>query len=186
MGFGRVLSRTSHRVAAAFSARGCPPHASGTHRDTYTAHYFAYGTCASFSRLPIMMRPNESFDSLARLIHDTGVACNLQSYPTDSKWSFTYEPYGASDESARGLGAETDQANGAQLRNSSTYKGEIVDFRRGSKPDSRGRVQTACPSGLSQTLDHLVASEVLYLVHISTLTMWTHARSKRGATVTKI
>ncbi len=146
----------------------------------------AYGTCASFSRLPIMMRPNESFDSLARLIHDTGVACNLQSYPTDSKWSFTYEPYGASDESARGLGAETDQANGAQLRNSSTYKGEIVDFRRGSKPDSRGRVQTACPSGLSQTLDHLVASEVLYLVHISTLTMWTHARSKRGATVTKI
>ena len=131
-------------------------------------------------------RANESFDSLARLIHDTGVACNLQSYPTDSKWSFTYEPYGASDESARGLGAETDQANGAQLRNSSTYKGEIVDFRRGSKPDSRGRVQTACPSGLSQTLDHLVASEVLYLVHISTLTMWTHARSKRGATVTKI
>ena len=116
----------------------------------------------------------------------TNVACNLQSYPTDRKWSFTYEPYGASDESARGLGAETDQANGAQLRNSSTYKGEIVDFRRGSKPDSRGRVQTACPSGLSQTLDHLVASEVLYLVHISTLTMWTHARSKRGATVTKI
>ena len=40
-------------------------------------------------------RANESFDSLARLIHDTGVACNLQSYPTDSKWSFTYEPYGA-------------------------------------------------------------------------------------------
>ena len=58
-------------------------------------------------------RANESFDSLARLIHDTGVACNLQSYPTDSKWSFTYEPYGASDES--GLAAETDQANGAQL-----------------------------------------------------------------------
>ena len=60
-------------------------------------------------------RANESFDSLARLIHDTGVqvACNLQSYPTDSKWSFTYEPYGASDES--GLVAETDQANGAQL-----------------------------------------------------------------------
>ena len=39
LGFGRVLSRTSHRVAAAFSARGCPPHASGTH--TYTAHYFS-------------------------------------------------------------------------------------------------------------------------------------------------
>ena len=58
-------------------------------------------------------RANESFDSLARLIHDTGVACNLQSYPTDSKWSFTYEPYGASDES--GLAAETDQADGAQI-----------------------------------------------------------------------
>ena len=57
-------------------------------------------------------RANKSFDSLARLIHDTGVACNLQSYPTNSKWSFTYEPYGASDES--GLVAETDQANGAQ------------------------------------------------------------------------
>ena len=58
-------------------------------------------------------RANESFDSLARLIHDTGVACNLQSYPTDRKWSFTYEPYGASDES--GLAAETDQADGAQI-----------------------------------------------------------------------
>ena len=44
---------------------------------------------------------------------DTGVACNLQSYPIDSKWSFTYEPYGASDES--GLAAETDQADGAQI-----------------------------------------------------------------------
>ena len=39
--------------------------------------------------------------------------CNLQSYPIDSKWSFTYEPYGASDES--GLAAETDQADGAQI-----------------------------------------------------------------------
>ena len=38
-------------------------------------------------------RANESFDSLARLIHDTGVACNLQAYPTDSTWTFTYEPY---------------------------------------------------------------------------------------------
>ena len=27
-------------------------------------------------------RANESFDSLVRLIHDTGVTCNLQSYPT--------------------------------------------------------------------------------------------------------
>ena len=26
-------------------------------------------------------RANESFDSLVRLIHDTGVTCNLQSYP---------------------------------------------------------------------------------------------------------
>ena len=38
-------------------------------------------------------RANESFDSLARLIHDTGVACNLPAYPTDSTWTFTYEPY---------------------------------------------------------------------------------------------
>ena len=44
-------------------------------------------------------RANESFDSLARLIHDTGVACNLQAYPTDSTWTFTYEPYSTSDES---------------------------------------------------------------------------------------
>ena len=50
-------------------------------------------------------RANKSFDSLARLIHDTGVACNLPAYPIDSKWTFTYEPYSTGDES--GLAAET-------------------------------------------------------------------------------
>ena len=82
-------------------------------------------------------RANESFDSLARLIHDTGVACNLQSYPADSKWIFSYAPYGASDDS--GLAAETDQADGAQMRSSSTYDDDkIVDFRQGSKSGLKG------------------------------------------------
>ena len=88
-------------------------------------------------------RANESFDSLVRLIHDTGVACNLQSYPADSKWIFSYAPYGASDDS--GLAAETDQADGAQMRGSSTYDDPIVDFRQGSKSGLKG---PRSPNGL--------------------------------------
>ena len=60
----------------------------------------------SGSIMMLAERANKSFDSLARLIHDTGVACNLPAYPIDSKWTFTYKPYSTGDES--GLAAETD------------------------------------------------------------------------------
>ena len=96
-------------------------------------------------------RANESFDSLARLIHDTGVVCNLPAYPIDSTWTFTYKPYSTGDES--GLAAETDQAKGTQLGSSSTWDDRIIDFKQqGNRSGSRGKSPNNLPPGGVQRL----------------------------------